>query len=109
MHDGARGRAEWRSAAAEWAALQQTLHQAGEWKARAERVLTTEKVALTEMRDLTLEGQQLHVLMPEQAWLERQMSDAETWLASADVLQAPTATLDELSKCVKQVSLPDCH
>ena len=34
----------------------------GEWKARAERVLTTEKVALTEMRDLTLEGQQLHVL-----------------------------------------------
>ena len=109
VHDGARGRAEWRSAAAEWAALQQTLHQAGEWKARAERVLTTEKVALTEMRDLTLEGQQLHVLMPEQAWLERQMSDAETWLASADVLQAPTATLDELSKCVKQVSLPDCH
>jgi hypothetical protein len=45
-HDGARGRAEWRSAAAEWAALQQTLQQAGEWRARAERVLTTDKVAL---------------------------------------------------------------
>ena len=42
--DGERGLAEWRLASAEWLALSGVLGAAEAWKAKAERVLTTEKV-----------------------------------------------------------------
>ena len=58
------------------------------------------QVALEEMRELASQGQQLSVLMPEQVWLDKMTADAEAWLASADALSTPEATLDELAKCV---------
>ena len=104
VHDGARGGNEWAAAAAEWHELEGVLQEAEEWKTRADRVLTTEKVELSEMRALIEQGSQLCVTMEEQDMLERMADEAEAWIAQADALARPDATLEGLQKCVKQYS-----
>ena len=68
----------------------------------AERALTVEKVALEEMHSLVAEGENLDVAVEELDYLEGMATEAVGWLKTADALEASTATLDEVQKCVKQ-------
>ena len=100
--DGGRGFAEWQCACEVWRYLNAVIREAETWKARAEKVLTTQKVARVELKELMEQGAQLGVRMEEQAWLDQRLSEADAWLAQADALSSSEATLDGLTKCVKQ-------
>ena len=100
--DGARGLAEVGTARDEYRELALIIAAAEEWKTRAERVLTTEKAALEEMRSLVAEGNQLAISVEELEWLESMSKEAENWLSQADSLGSSEATLEDVQKCVKQ-------
>ncbi|KAL1528118.1 hypothetical protein AB1Y20_009482 [Prymnesium parvum] len=100
----ARVDSEMADARKEWEQLRAVVDEAEAWKARADRVLGTEKVALEEMEGLLEEGERLPIALEEYDWLQRSIEVAKAWLKSSDDLEAPTARLEDVQRHVKEYS-----
>ena len=84
--------------------LRELVSVAESWQKRAERVLTTDKVAIGAMEQLLLDGRELPIVMDEQKWLEASLGEARAWLAATEELESPAARLEEVQRHIKEYS-----
>jgi hypothetical protein len=102
LRDGERERAEHHSGQAEWRALRALVSRAQAWQAKAEAVLTTQRVRVEDMEALLEAAKELPVALEEREWISVNLEEAREWLETASRLEAPAAPLEDLQKLLKE-------